>query len=105
MAQLLSYSPALQEALRPCTHAELKGVSDDALWACNNEGDTILHIEAKRTESDIPRDKGHDKHLLEFLMSRGLNPLEEGKGRRSALDVAAACGKEQILGLFQRKKA
>jgi hypothetical protein len=37
---------------------------------------------------------------FEFMVGKGLDPLEENRGR-SSLDIAAACGKKEILELFQ----
>ncbi|RFU29562.1 hypothetical protein B7463_g6755, partial [Scytalidium lignicola] len=63
----------------------------------NNDGETALHVIARR-------EKGTgeiDQKLFEFMVAKGLDPLAEDRRGRSSLDVAAACGKNEILGLFQ----
>jgi hypothetical protein len=38
-----------------------------------------------------------------FLMQLGLDPMAEDAQLRTSLDVAAACGSEHILKIFERK--
>lgn len=63
----------------------------------NNDGETALHIISKRDGGD---GEIHIK-LFEYMVARGLDPLAEDNRGRTSLDVAAACGKEGILDLFQ----
>jgi hypothetical protein len=43
------------------------------------------------------------RYKIKILMSMGLDPMAEGMQQRTSLDVAAACGSEHILKLFERK--
>ena len=68
--------------------------------ACNTDGETGLHVIARR-EKMRPTWPGHDRTLFEFMVGKGLDPLVEDAKGRSSLDVAAACGRDEILELFQ----
>ena len=63
----------------PLEKAHVKG--------CNNDGSGITYCSEmgrereREREGAIPRDEGHDKRLFESLMSKGLEPQEEDKGR------------------------
>lgn len=70
------------------------------LQAINQEGESALHIVAKRSTSSSE----HDEKLFEMLMKKGLDALKEDNKGRSALDVASACGQEGIVGLLSRTK-
>jgi ankyrin repeat protein len=59
--------------------------------ATNNEGETALHIISKVG----------GKEIFEFMVKKGLDPLQEDANGRTALDVAAACEMKEILDLFQ----
>lgn len=72
------------------------------IFAVNDEGETLLHIIASRQEGYGAEDDG--VWLFKELLARGLDPRKENKKRLSALDVAAACGKEGILALFAREE-
>ncbi|KAK4447258.1 ankyrin repeat-containing protein [Podospora aff. communis PSN243] len=80
--------------------------SDAALWelfdkagmdfkAVNSAGETLLHAVAASMS---------DKSVARFrrVMERGVDPLVEDGMQRTALDVAAATGARQILGMFKR---
>lgn len=75
--------------------------------ARNNNGETVLHVIArkKKTSEEISsreKDTGKiDRKLFEFMAAKGLDPLAEDRRGRSSLDVAAACGKKDILDLFR----
>lgn len=70
------------------------------MHARDNDGETVLHVIARK-EDAWNREGTLDRELFEFFVKRGLDPLmEDGRGR-SALDVAAACEKKEILELFQ----
>lgn len=62
------------------------------LFTRNEKGQTLLHIAAR----------GHASRF-KALMDKKLDPMIEDDNRRTALDVAAACGNEKVLGLFERK--
>ncbi|KAH8802588.1 ankyrin repeat-containing domain protein [Xylogone sp. PMI_703] len=74
--------------------------SHDVL-AVNNEGDTLLHAVASRQEGC--ESNGDGEWLFKKLMAYGVNPNKENKSGASALDVAAACGKEGILAMFAQE--
>ncbi|KIL90692.1 hypothetical protein FAVG1_06427 [Fusarium avenaceum] len=76
--------------------------SDVDVFVANNVGETVLHTIASRAQSDCTV-KGHDKELFVMLMNKGLDPLREDDKGRSALDIASACDKDDIVGLFGRK--
>jgi ankyrin repeat protein len=76
--------------------------SDVDVFAASKAGETMLHTIAGRAHSNCTV-KGHDKELFVMMMNKGLDPLrEDGKGR-SALDIASACDKDDIVGLLGRK--
>lgn len=71
------------------------------LQAVNNDGENALHIIAKREKQHYKERDDHAVKLFEFMVGKGLDPLQEdGKGR-SALDVADACGKKDILEMYK----
>ncbi|KAJ4129855.1 hypothetical protein NW768_006825 [Fusarium equiseti] len=72
------------------------------VFAVNNAGETMLHKIAARPVSRYLMD-GHDKALFLMMMDKGLDPLKEDTKGRSALDVASACEKDDIVGLLGRK--
>ncbi|RFU23819.1 hypothetical protein B7463_g12519, partial [Scytalidium lignicola] len=75
--------------------------SHDVL-AVNNEGDTLLHAVASRQEG--LKSEGDGEWLFKKLMACGVDPKKENKRGACALDVAAACGKEAILGMFAQEE-
>lgn len=66
----------------------------------NNEGESALHIIAGRAKTHYTKES-HERQLFKFFLKR-LDPLSEDKSARTALDVAAATGKTDILELFKR---
>ncbi|KXH35970.1 hypothetical protein CSIM01_00684 [Colletotrichum simmondsii] len=62
--------------------------------AVDDDGRSLLHVAA-------------EGHVLRFktLTARGLDPLLEDKSRKTAVDVAAACGNKGVLKLFRRVDA
>ncbi|KAK7702812.1 hypothetical protein SLS64_009422 [Diaporthe eres] len=62
--------------------------------ALDNAGQSLLHVAA-------------EGHALRFktLTARGLDPMLEDNGRKTAVDVAAACGNKGVLRLFRRVDA
>ncbi|KAK7413654.1 hypothetical protein QQX98_007436 [Neonectria punicea] len=71
--------------------------------AVNHKGETALHIITARKNSPHGRRPGHDRALFEILLARGAEPLKEDAKGRSALDVASACGKDDIVGILNRR--
>ncbi|KAF4457192.1 Ankyrin-3 [Fusarium austroafricanum] len=72
------------------------------IFAVNNAGEGVLHKIASRKDFYYTKD-GHDKDMFVFMMERGLDPLKEDVMGRSALDVASACEKDDIVALLARK--
>jgi ankyrin repeat protein len=72
------------------------------VFAVNKAGETALHRIASRPHSRYLVE-GHDKALFVMMMDKGLDPLKEDVIGRSALDIASACDKEDIVGLLGRK--
>ncbi|KAF5699429.1 hypothetical protein FGLOB1_11393 [Fusarium globosum] len=72
------------------------------ILAQNKSGEGVLHMIAGRvnTYSTI---EGHDKKMFVMMMDQGLDPLKEDEKGRSALDIASACEKDDIVGLLVRK--
>lgn len=76
------------------------------VFAVNDEGDTLLHVVAARKDDQGSDEQGSVEDsvmLFRELMERGLDPRRENKRGLSALDVAAVCEKDELLGLFERK--
>lgn len=72
------------------------------IFAVNNNGETMLHVLARRTASYYSMDE-HDKEMFLAMVTKGLDPLREDAKGRSALDVASACDKEVIVAALGRK--
>ncbi|KAL2673592.1 hypothetical protein Neosp_012034 [[Neocosmospora] mangrovei] len=68
----------------------------------NDASETALHIIAARKKPSAGR-PDHDKLLFEMLLARGIDPLREDAKGRSALDVASACGNDDVVGILSRK--
>lgn len=71
------------------------------VFASNNDGETMLHLVARRQKQYFA-ELGYDKALFEAMMAKGLDPLKEDVQGRSALDVASAFEKDDIVGLLGR---
>ncbi|KAF1839459.1 ankyrin [Decorospora gaudefroyi] len=107
----------------PIPAAEALSLFVDAgadLFERNADGQGLLHIAAKGIEE---RTRNEDCFVASFfqncqidggtlergvvrfevLVQKGLDPWMEDGCKRTALDVAAACGKESILALFENK--
>ena len=78
------------------------------IFARNNDGSTLLHILAGIAPGNLyPGDRlkctsvgvGRFKRLMEL----GLDPMAEDGMQRTSVDVAAACGNEHVLKLFERR--
>ena len=76
-------------------------------FAVNNAGSSLLHILAgKKVNRRFVRNKGAGSEIVQrfkVLMKMGLDPMAEDSRQRTSLDIAAACGREHILKLFERK--
>ncbi|KAK6953252.1 hypothetical protein Daesc_005553 [Daldinia eschscholtzii] len=72
------------------------------LSAQNGQGETALHLIAKRSK-DFYEDEDHDKVMFEAFVAKGVDPLKEDAKGRSALDVASAFEKDHIIAIFGRK--
>jgi ankyrin repeat protein len=72
------------------------------IFALNKAGEGALHMIAGR-ENTYSTVEGHDKRLFVLMMNKGLDPLHEDEKGRSALDIASACEKDDIVGLLGRK--
>jgi ankyrin repeat protein len=70
------------------------------IFAVNNAGDTLLHVVAAREKGYESQNDGLE--VFKLLVELGLDPRRENKKGVTSLDVAAACGNEEILGLFSR---
>lgn len=74
-------------------------------FAHNNAGSSLLHLLASKKIGSPWVEHGLQKVVerFKFLMDLGLDPMAEDGRQRTSLDVAAACGSEHILKLFERK--
>ena len=70
------------------------------IFAVNDAGDTLLHVVAAREKGYQSPNDGLE--VFKLLVELGLDPRRENKEGVTSLDVAAACGNEEILGLFSR---
>lgn len=70
--------------------------------ARNNEGQTLMHVVAKRTREivNLPQGRDDTRDMFKILWELGADPKAEDNQRRTPLDVAAACGNRGILDLF-----
>ncbi|KAF4981767.1 hypothetical protein FZEAL_2489 [Fusarium zealandicum] len=73
------------------------------VFAANHEGETMLHVIPRRGKPAHCSPPDHDKALFEAMMDKGLDPLKEDAKGRSALDVASAYEKDDIVGILSRK--
>ncbi|KAF5608491.1 ankyrin-3 [Fusarium subglutinans] len=76
--------------------------SDVDIFALNKSGEGALHMIAGREDFYVTVE-GHDKKLFLLMMNKGLDPLKEDEKGRSALDIASACEKDDIVSLLGRK--
>lgn len=72
------------------------------IHARNNEGQTPMHIVAKRGRENLGLPEGRDdtRDMFKILWELGADPKAEDNEQRTPLDVAAACGNRGILDLF-----
>lgn len=84
------------------------------LFVRDHHGNGLLHVAAKETREPVKNDhfsffsfckptKPAEPSIARFqvLLSKGLDPMSEDAQKRTPLDVAAACGKESVLKLFE----
>ncbi|KAJ5710917.1 hypothetical protein N7488_005073 [Penicillium malachiteum] len=82
-------------------------------FTTNNSGASLLHVVAGRTVGNGGRYrkdelKAPTENLVQwfkYLMEIGLDTMLEDAQQRTSLDIAAACGNEHILKLFNEKNA
>ena len=72
------------------------------VFAVSNEGETMFHVTARRTAPYYAQE-GHNKKVFFALVAKGLDPLQEDAKGRSALDVASACEKDDVVAALGRK--
>ncbi|CEJ61615.1 hypothetical protein PMG11_10145 [Penicillium brasilianum] len=80
-------------------------------FALNNMGTSLVHVVAGREISDgvlyleerLKEPMKNHVRWFKFLMDMGLDPMLEDAQQRTSLDVAAACGNEHILKLFNQR--
>lgn len=70
--------------------------------ARNKEGQTLMHIVAKRSRenANLPQGRDDTRDMFKILWELGVGPKAEDNQQRTPLDVAAACGNRGILDLF-----
>jgi ankyrin repeat protein len=82
-------------------------------FAADDEGKGLLHVAAKETVEIDENDRrlwpwSKEEHTeskptrFQTLLGKGLDPMMEDKKKRTALDVAAACGKASVLKLYEK---
>ncbi|KAL3469344.1 ankyrin repeat-containing domain protein [Aspergillus californicus] len=77
------------------------------IFAVNNNGDTLLHAVAGRGGEEFENYEENAKNavwLFQELVARGVDARRENKQGLSALDVAMAYNKHDILRLFDREE-
>jgi ankyrin repeat protein len=101
VAAIKSYSDL--ETPNPPDEKDLRKMfAEHDIHAVNNDGDTLLHVVARRPDSHEILDD--TLNLFKLLVELGLDPRKENKHQVTALDVAAACGNEKVLALFARNE-
>ncbi|KAJ5201853.1 uncharacterized protein N7498_006516 [Penicillium cinerascens] len=78
------------------------------IFVRNNDGSTLLHILAGIAPKMLHLGNGLIStsvgvRRFKRLMESGLDPMAEDGMQRTSVDVAAACGNEHVLKLFERK--
>ncbi|KAG2002111.1 hypothetical protein GB937_009779 [Aspergillus fischeri] len=73
-----------------------------------NEGENLLHVVALlgyTHKASVAGSSGKERYITssKYLMELGFDPFQEDHTQRSAVDVAAAKGKSDILALIQKK--
>ncbi|KAJ5671312.1 hypothetical protein N7507_000439 [Penicillium longicatenatum] len=111
---LTYYSDEVDEHLEDVCHLRyLKEAGADVFAINNRSGSSLLHILAGRTLGHPVHGVSAEERVLaknivncfKFLTNMGLDPMREDAQQRTCLDIAAACGNEHILKLFQETPA
>jgi ankyrin repeat protein len=71
-----------------------KMFAEHDIHVVNNDGDTLLHVVARREDDFDHQDDGVE--LFQILVELGLDPTRENNNQATPLDVAAACGNEEL---------
>jgi ankyrin repeat protein len=72
--------------------------------AVSEQGQTLLHVAvAHDLWSPTETSPSWRARRFQFLMAKGLDPMEEDKENRTPLDIAAALGRDDILTLFKKE--
>lgn len=100
VATIRSYHEDIAVPVAPDPKDLRKMFAEHDIHAVNNDGDTLLHIVARRENNYASPGDGLD--IFKILVELGLDPRKENKSQVTPLDVAAACGNEDILTLFAR---
>ena len=72
------------------------------LFVTNDQGETLLHVVAKRRLLDFRWMRGEPYSVVDtfkFLMEKGLDPMKEDRNQRSALVSWMTCERDLILTL------
>lgn len=86
---------------RPSNPEDYKKMfSEHDVHTTNYNGDSLLHAIARREEWICDADEGEG--LFSALVELGLSPWKENNSGQTALDIAAAHEKQEILALFAR---
>jgi hypothetical protein len=78
----------------------------DLRLASPKTGQTLLHVVAARDVKEYTiKDKYLDSltQLFKVLVEKGLDPYQGDTAQRTALDVAASLGNQEVLDLFARE--
>jgi len=87
----------------PPKEEDVRSMFDDHdVFAVNHNGDTLLHAVAERKDAEGSEPDG--VWLFKELVARDVDPRKENKNSLSALDLAAARGRQDILDLFAREE-
>lgn len=86
----------------PDLEEQRKVLSGFNLTVRNNDGQTLMHIVAKRGREieGLPTGRDDTRDMFKLLWELGCDPKAEDGLQRTPLDVAAACGNRGILDLF-----
>ncbi|RAK79438.1 ankyrin repeat domain-containing protein [Aspergillus fijiensis CBS 313.89] len=71
--------------------------AEHEVHAVNGNGDTLLHVVARRKDDPIDVPYDDEGNLFALLVELGLDPTRENKDGVTAREVAAACDKWSIL--------
>ncbi|KAI9037660.1 uncharacterized protein KD926_000146 [Aspergillus affinis] len=95
------YSSDIEPRVSPDMDDMRRVFAEHDIFAVNDSGDTLLHAVASRGE-DVEGLQDQDVMIFELLLELGLDPTAENKEGATALDVADAFDRDEILALFAR---